>query len=114
MKEIVKLGFVLALVLCVHDALGQELTSGQAQRREIASAAHGVTIATGDSKDFSFRKPLALNLNRSALGDAARLARAEHAVVPRSRFTLEQDQNGKVVETPKPDATTDVWLYSHQ
>jgi hypothetical protein len=97
MKQIVKLGFFLALVLCIHDALGQ---AWQPQPKQ-------ATVVSWQSAELQHN-----------LGDVARQQRVTRLTDPKPTVTVRWtlDDNGHVVKSwviHRPlFQNPDIWLYS--
>jgi hypothetical protein len=98
MKQIVKLGFLLALVLCIHDALGQ---AWQPQPKP-------TTVVSWQSAELPHN-----------LGEVARLNRATPHARITVRWTLDEaghvHKSWIVNRAPTPlFRNPDIWLYSKE
>jgi hypothetical protein len=97
MRTILHLGITFALVLCVADALGQELSTGHANA--LKTGPSGVTVAHGEQ---GMRLPAVLTIDHSDLGALARKLRAEHATAPKA--TTVWDGAVPVAKTTQPNS----------
>jgi hypothetical protein len=101
-KEILKLGFILALVLCIHDALAQE--AARPARIEIPM--------TGQADPFKPKWPI--KQADPKLGEFARSVREAHERDPKAEWVWIQQGDGKIVSVKNPNrnasGTVDVVL----
>lgn len=97
MKNLFNFGLILALILCVADALGQSHPqhANQTKLAEEHSLLAASTSTSAHGEADTFEAPIVLNIDHSDLGSLARQLRAAHN--PKARVRWSQDAKGRMV-----------------